>query len=300
MEHLSPRQVALAIGVSEASLKRWCDKGVIESTRTVGGHRRLPMHAVVGFLQKSGRPLVRPEILGLPSTTGTGKTVSNRAVTQGTEALIAGDEQAFRRVICDLHLAGQPIPSIADRVIAPVLTELGRRWEAGALETYKERRACEICVRTLHRMHWLFSPAAPTAPLAIGGAGPGDWFAIPSLLAELTLRDAAWRADSLGVNLPLATLAAAARELRPRLIWLSASWMCPTDSLGPACAELRSAVSDCGAALVVGGRGVGDELRLALPEAILAGNMTQLATVARELVGDPLADQIGSSPSAVR
>ena len=35
-EDLSPKQVALALGVSEASLKRWCDKGFLDSTRTAG------------------------------------------------------------------------------------------------------------------------------------------------------------------------------------------------------------------------------------------------------------------------
>ena len=44
---LTPKQVADAIGVSEASLKRWCDKGLIPATRTAGGHRRLPISGVV-------------------------------------------------------------------------------------------------------------------------------------------------------------------------------------------------------------------------------------------------------------
>ena len=75
MEQLTPKQVARAIGVSEASLKRWCDKGLIEMVRTVGGHRRLPLSSVLQFLRSSGHQLVRPEILGLPPTTGTGLTV---------------------------------------------------------------------------------------------------------------------------------------------------------------------------------------------------------------------------------
>lgn len=66
---LSPKQVARAIGVSEASLKRWCDKGKLTLTKTAGGHRRLHVSSVLRFLKDSGRELVRPEILGLPPST---------------------------------------------------------------------------------------------------------------------------------------------------------------------------------------------------------------------------------------
>ena len=42
-------------------------------------------------------------------------------------------------------------------------------------------------------------------------------------MAELVLRDARWNATSLGDNLPFDTLAAAIKENRPRMFWLSCS-----------------------------------------------------------------------------
>ncbi len=300
MEHLSPRQVALAIGVSEASLKRWCDKGVIEATRTVGGHRRLPLHAVLRFLQESGRAPIRPEILGLPSTTGKGKTTSARAVSQGADALAAGDEQAFQRIVIDLHLAGQPFPAIADEVIAPVLAEIGRRWEAGHLEIYQERRGCEICLRTLNRLQWLFAPPAPDAPRAIGGATEGDWFAVPVHMAELALRAAGWQAESLGVHLPFSTLVAAIRQLRPRLVWLSASTTESDERLIAGCTRLFDVAGAQGATLAVGGRAFRAEVCKALPGIVCCTGMTELSELARELALGAAALQTGSSPRACR
>ena len=44
---ISPKQVARAIGVSESTLKRWCDRGLIPMTKTAGGHRRMEVEAVV-------------------------------------------------------------------------------------------------------------------------------------------------------------------------------------------------------------------------------------------------------------
>src|SRR5262245_21655736 len=125
METLTPKQVARAIGVSDASLKRWCDKGVIPSVRTVGGHRRISVNAVFSFLRETGRSLVRPEILGLAPTTGTGTTVVNRSVEQVTDALARGDACRFQRIIFDLFTAGQKVRDIGDRTIAPAFRRIG-------------------------------------------------------------------------------------------------------------------------------------------------------------------------------
>ena len=52
-ELLTPKQVARAINVSESSVKRWCDKGVIPTQYTAGGHRRIPLSGLMEFLRSS-------------------------------------------------------------------------------------------------------------------------------------------------------------------------------------------------------------------------------------------------------
>ena len=64
-ELLSPKQVAQALGVSESSLKRWCDQGLIATIRTGGGHRRLALPDVLRFIRDGEHRLVSPEALGL-------------------------------------------------------------------------------------------------------------------------------------------------------------------------------------------------------------------------------------------
>ncbi len=165
MEKLvTPKQVAQAIGVSESSLKRWCDKGLIQTVRTAGGHRRLPVHGVVQFLRDSGQKLVRPELLGLPSTTGQGEMVIERAAEGVVEALVAGDEQRCRRLVFDLYLAGQSACSICDLVLAPAFHEIGRLWGCGDVAVYRERRACEITLRALYDLRQMIPPLPSEAP----------------------------------------------------------------------------------------------------------------------------------------
>ncbi|HSG69042.1 MAG TPA: helix-turn-helix domain-containing protein, partial [Planctomycetaceae bacterium] len=84
---VTPRQVGRALQVSESSVKRWCDKGVIPTQKTAGGHRRIPLSGLIEFLRESGQPILHPEVLGLAATSGRTNRIISRAGDQLTDAL---------------------------------------------------------------------------------------------------------------------------------------------------------------------------------------------------------------------
>ena len=88
----SPRQTARAIGVSEASIKRWCDKGKLHFEKTVGGHRRLSLPVILGFIQDNDIKLKQPEVLDLPAAVGSGSRTLKQACDLYREALEAVGE----------------------------------------------------------------------------------------------------------------------------------------------------------------------------------------------------------------
>ncbi|MFO0838402.1 MAG: B12-binding domain-containing protein [Phycisphaerae bacterium] len=288
--------MARAIGVSDASLKRWCDKGVITSIRTVGGHRRLPLDAVVKFLRDSGHCLIRPEILGLPSTTGTGKTVRDRAAEQFRESLESGDEERAHRICVDLHLARQPMFEILDQVVTPALQSVGDRWRHGEIDVFQERRGVEICTRLMHVFREMLPAPQPGSPHAIGAAIEGDPYSLPTLMAELTLREAGWRADSLGIGLPPESLIAALHMYRPRLVWLSASTLTDAARFAAQVDELYAAATEYRAALVLGGRALTDTVRAKLRFTVFCERVTHLRSFADALhSSSPPVDAIGGA-----
>jgi excisionase family DNA binding protein len=59
----SPKEIAQALGVSQASIKRWVDKGIIKAEKTSGGHRKISLSALQEYLKKSKRELINPEIV---------------------------------------------------------------------------------------------------------------------------------------------------------------------------------------------------------------------------------------------
>jgi MerR family transcriptional regulator, light-induced transcriptional regulator len=280
---LSPRQVALAMGVSESSLKRWCDRGLLQTRRTAGGHRRLPIDSVMQFVRDSGQSLPRPELLGLPSTTGKGSLVLDRAVDQMVQALETGDEELSTRIVFDLYLAHQSATDICDKVIAAAFHRIGTDWECGGIEVYQERRGCEVCLHTLFALRSAMSRPKANAPRAVGGTFSNDEYRLPTTMVEIALREANWHAESLGTNLTADTLCAAMRKEKPRLLWLSASHIENPETFLAAYAKLAETAAAENVAIAVGGRALVPELRQQMEYAAYCDNLRHLTALAKSL-----------------
>lgn len=50
---LRPRDAAVVLGISYASLKQWIYKGKLRTVKTAGGHHRIPQNEIDRFLYKS-------------------------------------------------------------------------------------------------------------------------------------------------------------------------------------------------------------------------------------------------------
>jgi excisionase family DNA binding protein len=283
-QFFTPLQVARALGVSESTLKRWCDKGVLPTVRTAGGHRRVTFEAVAEYVRQSGQELVRPEVLGLPPAAGQGATVRNRAVRQLVSALRKGDGPVVARIIADLYLTKHPIWQIGDEVVAPTLAEIGHAWECGELPVYRERLGCEIAQRALFALQDMVPQPPADAPTAIGGTLDGDPYRLATTLCESVLREAGWRAQSLGTAIPPESFCDALRDLQPRICWLSVSHAPDAELFVAQMATIAAAAKQSGAALVVGGRGFTEEFRRRCDYTVYCERLKDLRSFADSLM----------------
>lgn len=279
-ELVSPKQVARAIGVSESSLKRWCDRGLIRSLRTAGGHRKLPISSVLEFLKSRGHEIVEPELLGLPSTVGHGERTLRGAQDRLKEALIAGDELVCRQIVLDLYLAKNPISVICDEVIADAFEQIGDLWDCGDVEVYQERRSCEVCSRILQELRAAVGFVESGAPVAMGGTLDGDHYTLSTAMAELVLRDNDWQATSLGCSLPFFTLQAAIKDNRPKLFWLSVSHIFDEKRFLDETGQLFQVAQENDTVLVVGGRALTESVRREMKYSSFCDTMQHLETFA--------------------
>lgn len=280
---VSPRQVARAIGVSESSLKRWCDRGIIKTVRTAGGHRKMTIAEVLRYIREQGQSLVAPAILGLPPVSENAVLGVTRSGPRLVEALLAGNELLARQIVFDLHLAKHPLSVICDDVIGAAFRDIGDRWACHTADVYQERRGCEIVLRILFNLRRL-QPLPESSWLAIGGTIEGDFYTLPTAMAELVLRDAGFVTNSLGTSIPIASLIRAVNETRPKLFWLSVSHIPDRIDFVAEFAALSQACAGAGTALAVGGRALTPELRQRMSYSSYCDTMQHLAAFSQTLI----------------
>jgi methanogenic corrinoid protein MtbC1 len=127
-------------------------------------------------------------------------------------------------------------------------------------------------------------PAPPEdAPYAIGGTLAGDGYTLAAHMAEIVLREAGWRAECYGLGLPAATWCAAIEKTKPRLVWLSVSWIESRSTFLEEAGTLCDRARQHGVALVVGGRALSESIRQPLPYSAYGDNFQHLAAFAETL-----------------
>ena len=260
----SPKQIADAMRVSESSVKRWCDRDVIPSIRTIGGHRRITLEGLHQFLRSSGRLLIHPEQLGLPGLTPERKTffvgTDDPQQQQFRNALAEGDEAGCREILQARIASGATRCQAAGDLITDAMRGFGEAWDCQQIDVYQERRGCDIALRLINELRASIPEPGADAPIANGGAPEGDPYQLPTALVELTLREIGWRATSLGSNLPLASFLQATHDYRPQLVWLSVSAITDPAAFIAAENELAMLLGD-DVPLLVGGRALSDDIR---------------------------------------
>ncbi len=279
-ELLTTRQAARALGVSEASLKRYCDRGLLPVIRTPGGHRRLPLNGVMQFVRRQRRQIVQPELLGLPAETTENAVSMPEAADRMQAALEQGWVAECRQLAVTSYLDGQRVADICDRVIAPAFHALGERWSHGDLEVYEERRAVEICIRLLTELRLLLPDPRPDAPDAVGATLMDDPYSLPTTMVELALREAGWNAQSFGVGHPAATICRAIENVRPRLFWLSVSTIASEAEFVADYRRIYEVAMTTGAAVLVGGRALTPALRGQIEYAAYCDNLAHAVAFA--------------------
>lgn len=279
---VSPKELATAIGASESSLKRWADSGLLDVTRTAGGHRRIPIAGAVRFIRSRGMKLVRPDVLGLaPSLDLDSDADRDMPVEERlTEFLQTGKLVEAQGLIMALYLDGLSIAELADGPIMYALMKIGEIWQHDKEGILIEHRATEACIYVVNRLRALVEIEPGETLQAIGCALSGDPYLLPSLIAGTVITEAGFNATNLGPDLPLEILRAEVRKSRPALVWISVSVSSMKEQVAANLGEFADEISGWGGLLVIGGRSV-ESLEIPVSPAVkVCSRMKELADIA--------------------
>jgi excisionase family DNA binding protein len=256
---MSPAQVARIVGVSESTLKRWVDTGLLRAQKTAGGHRRISLAEALAFLRKQGREAPSLDALGL-----LGARVGGRPHTEVTpealaDLLLGEDLAVARALVLDEFRRGRAVDDLLDRLVGPAMARIGVRWAKSEIDVYQEHVATQRAWWTLVELRGLLPAPPAEAPLALTATPEGDPSLLPGLMAELTLVEAGWRALNLGPDLPALSLRAAVEAHHPRLVSISLTLHAPHPRFFEHYPRVLEAAGAAGTAVMLGGQGLTPE-----------------------------------------
>ncbi len=234
---LTTAETARRLAASPSSIKRWADAGDLRYSVTPGGHRRFAEADVTAF---------RLRLMGVEG----GDSPSSAWVD-----FLLGDTPAHDVVARLLSERGRLGSWAATaEALAPALTELGRRWEAGEISIADEHLASERLSRGLARVVETL-PSAPETPRCLLALAEGEEHELGLRLVELVLRERGWRTRWAGRRTPTADIASLLAAGTLDAVGISASVSASRDVLAREAAALDAACRKAGASLLLGGRG---------------------------------------------
>ena len=240
-ELLSTRTLAEMLRVSEATVKRWTDDGLIPCYRTPGGHRRFRHEDVEAFIRTSG--VVAPR-----------SRVSDATPAETLRLALAMDLPGLERMAVNALENGLSVEALCDEVLAPALVEIGQQWAGGAAGVGDEHLVTSGVIDLLSRLRIRFERRAVEGRQALVACAPGKRHELVARMLSLCLRARGYVTLDLGADTPFDEIARIALARKIDLVALSASGTSQeVAAMRQGVAELWRQLRPEGIALFVGG-----------------------------------------------
>ena len=295
--HLTSKEVARLLAVSEASVKRWADNGLLPTLKTAGGHRRFRPGDIAAFRHEKSHEterhatrsapieVLRSSSRGLPAL----KTVAESLY----ESLVAGDKDETSALLIRLHLEGISVATLADEVLCPAMRQVGDLWHEGQLSVAEEHVASRTALEALSSLRSTIRPMGHGVR-ALCCTTEDDFHEMPLQVAVLTLEASGWDVINLGTSTPFYSIAEAVGRFSPRLVCIASTLLESLDRGAREFADLRKIAKRKGTVMALGGAGF-TEVALRFPAELQAENFKQLENFAASIKEQEVFERSGLS-----
>ena len=224
---ISTREVANMLSVTETTIKRWTNSGMLKCLKTLGGHRKYLLSDVESFAKENNisitgvtAPLRKDQLEQLGFAVYS-KNMAKAADVIMEEAL-QGDREGVSESFMYLVKNRIKLADIVDDIIKPAMEKIGYLWETKKLEVDQEHLATDTIKTALSRLT-VYLPRQKEKQIKILLACPeGEThdLGLQALAYELEL--SGYKIHYLGANTPFRSIVNAAKAENPDYIFISA------------------------------------------------------------------------------
>jgi excisionase family DNA binding protein len=284
---LTSKETARILGVSQASVKRWADGGLLPTIKTAGGHRRF-MPEDVAFFQRSGfskQTIVEETRADAPIAPQIGTLKADHAalIDEMFDVMVEGTSDDVSAFLLNLYLQEQSVSRIVDYVLCPALRKIGDYWLQGKLSVAQEHVASRTGLAALQRLRTVLRAELVRGRRAICCSTENDFHEFPIQIASLTLENKGWEVINLGASTPFYALDEAVERFRPRLVCVASTILSDLDRAVREFKDFRRTAERLNVSIVLGGEGFSRKVRSRFDAHLHAEGFEQLESFAASL-----------------
>ena len=278
-------EVARLCRVSDATVKRWEEAGLLKSERTSGGHRRFRAEEVARFQREQG--------LGLKQSHGDESVVKtamrardkkNLSDSVLFQSLIDGSEESAANFFITEHLKGKPLAAIIDHLVCPAMQAIGELWHRGEITITQEHLATRTVISALYKLRNALPVPEMKNGMAICCAMEGDLHELPTFLAQMAIENEGFEVINFGAATPLYSLADEVLRHSPNLVCISATVLNDLERLSRDYKDFREKNASLEIPVLLGGRVFEDgHIRKRFESEFYVRSFTDVAEFARDL-----------------
>ncbi len=264
---ISVKDASSYLGVSASTFKRLCERYAIPLHRTTGGHRRIDRadldQAYQFFWNGSRKKCVSVDSFDPDGTRQIVKHLLDRNI------------DAILETIWEQLEAADQLSQVLENTLIPALWHIGELWRTQEMDVYQEHICSNTVCTILDLLLCRMPKVESTANLAIGGTFESNLDSISSKVACLVLRSIGMRTVDLGCNLPAASIAKAASDLQPSIVWICHTHVETPESIVENHRMLRQLLANS-VRVFIGGGGLSPALRRSLCDCTYFESITMM------------------------
>ncbi len=179
--------------------------------------------------------------------------VVNQDLKAYIDPLTADEHDALERSLLKEGLTQLGWKAFLQQVVSPLLDRVGMAWADGSIGIHHEHLVTEVLEDGLRELRLEFR-VAPAQGLVLLCTLPGERHRLGLLMAALAYEAQGVRTELLGVDLPVASIAAAARALKVASVAVSLSIQSSGEPTRRLLMDLKERLP-AGCRLLIGGQG---------------------------------------------
>lgn len=286
LKSLTTKEVARLCRVSDATVKRWEEAGMIASERTAGGHRRFRIEEIARFQREANLGLKKSHSDDSVTRVATRRRVSrNLSSSSLFHSLISGREEETANILINSFLNGVKLAELFDGIVTEAMCRIGDLWMNGELTIAEEHLASRTVLNAVQKLRAVVPVPKMSGNLAFVAAIEGDLHELPTHLAQVVLESNGWEVLNFGANTPLYSLISEILQHAPELVCISARIISDIDRATRDYKDFRAEAVKHDVSLVLGGAIFLDErIRRRFPAHLYAESFNHLSSFAQKLV----------------